>query len=133
MKNFILAFILLALSVSVHAQVTTLYGNGTAGYSNSNTTADSVNIAFTTPYGLAFDTKGNLWITDQGNNFIVMINNGLYELREGYQQGGFNNWVVSHFILPGLWLRPVKHPPATRFISVMPVIMPSAKLTPLKM
>jgi len=91
MKNFILAFILLALSVSVHAQVTTLYGNGTAGYSNSNTTADSVNIAFTTPYGLAFDTKGNLWITDQGNNFIVMINNGLYELREGYQQGGFND------------------------------------------
>ncbi len=91
MKKTLLTFILFALSLTIHAQVTTLYGNGTAGYSNSNSSADSINTEFTTPYGVAFDTKGNLWITDQGNNFIVLINNGKYQLREGYQQGGFND------------------------------------------
>ena len=89
MKKSLLIIILFASVLSAKAQVTALYGDGTPSYSVSNTTADSISCRFTLPYGCAYDTKGNLWITDQGNNYIVMISAGKYQLREGYDQGGF--------------------------------------------
>ena len=91
MKKFILPIILFCGTLSVHAQVTALYGNGSSGYSSSNSKADTVITKFFQPYGCAFETKGYLWITDQFNNYIVMINAGKYELREGYNGGGFND------------------------------------------
>ena len=91
MKKIILLIVLFAASLSAQAQVTALYGNGSSGYSSSNSKADTVTTKFFQPYGCAFDTKGNLWITDQFNNYIVMINAGKYELREGYNGGGFND------------------------------------------
>jgi len=91
MKKFILPIILLACTLSVHAQVSALYGNGGNGSSSSDSKADTVNTEFFQPYGSAFDTKGNLWITDQFNNYIVMINAGKYLIREGYLGGGFND------------------------------------------
>jgi len=89
MKKTLLAIILFTIALSAQAQVTTLYGNGQSGYSVSGTNADSVSCRFNLPYGCAFDTKGNLWITDQADNYVVMINSGTYELREGYNAGGF--------------------------------------------
>ncbi len=91
MKKTLLALFISAFALSAHAQVTTLYGNGTSGYSVSQTPADTVNVEFNMPFGVAYDTKGNLWITDQANNLIVLINAGKYQLREGDVQGGFND------------------------------------------
>src|SRR5258707_834265 len=71
------------------AQTTTLYGTGAPGYTTSGTTA--ANALFTNPYGIAYDTKGDMWITDQGNHFIVLINSAKYNLREGQPGGGFQD------------------------------------------
>ena len=93
MKKLIFTLVQSSIALLTHAQVTALYGNGTSGYRTSGNAADSVNCAFTAPYGASYDSKGNLWITDQGNNFIVMIyaNNKTYQLREGYTLGGFTD------------------------------------------
>src|ERR1700722_13863084 len=91
MKKTLLFVIILASVLSAKAQVTALYGDGTPGYSVSNSNADSVSCRFTIPYGCAFDTKGNLWITDQADNYIVLITNGKYQLREGNSSGGFRD------------------------------------------
>jgi len=90
-KTILFIIVLFAFSLTSKAQVTALYGNGGNGYSSSDSKADSVTTEFFQPYGCAFDSKGNLWITDQFNNYIVMIDGGKYELREGYNGGGFND------------------------------------------
>jgi|GEM_PF-6297388 len=92
MKKLLLIATLFAITLSAQAQVTTIYGDGTPSYSTSDSKADTVNCRFNHPFGCAYDTKGNLWITDQVDNYIVMITPGTpgkYELREGYDQGGF--------------------------------------------
>src|ERR1017187_7050950 len=93
MKKLIFTLALFSIALIAHAQVTTLYGNGNASYSISGTAADSVHCAFYAPYGSAYDSRGNLWITDQANNYITMIeaSNKTYQLREGYNPGGFTD------------------------------------------
>ncbi|HEY4358479.1 MAG TPA: Ig-like domain repeat protein [Acidobacteriaceae bacterium] len=64
-------------NVAGNAPVT---GTNTFGYNVSNTAASPV-IAATQnylnfPYGLAFDTNGNLYIADEGNNALEVINMG---------------------------------------------------------
>jgi hypothetical protein len=88
-KKLTIALACIAGYFTTHAQVTTLAGSGNAGYSASGTAAASAQ--FSNPYGVAFDTKGNLWITDAGNNFLILINAGKYELREGQAAGGFQD------------------------------------------
>jgi streptogramin lyase/sugar lactone lactonase YvrE len=48
--------------------IITVAGNGTVGYSGDNGPATSAELNI--PFGLAFDTAGNLFITDSGNNVI---------------------------------------------------------------
>jgi len=51
--------------------ITTVAGNGTAGFSGDGGAAASA--SFYRPYGLAFDASGNLYVTDSFNNRIRKI------------------------------------------------------------
>ncbi|MGC2210404.1 MAG: hypothetical protein WA532_09875 [Candidatus Korobacteraceae bacterium] len=52
--------------------ITTVAGNGTAGYSGDNSAA--TNAELSSPVGLALDAAGNLYIADYGNNRIREVN-----------------------------------------------------------
>ncbi|AOZ02058.1 hypothetical protein BKK81_22265 [Cupriavidus sp. USMAHM13] len=54
---------------AVQARVSTLAGSTTAGAADGSGTAAS----FKSPYGVALDTSGNLYVTDSGNSEIRMI------------------------------------------------------------
>jgi hypothetical protein len=51
--------------------ITTIVGNGTAGFSGDGGLATSAEINL--PYGIAFDAAGNLYIADQNNNRIRKV------------------------------------------------------------
>jgi sugar lactone lactonase YvrE len=51
--------------------ITTIAGNGTAGYSGDNGAATSATLH--TPYGLNIDGSGNLYIADSGNNVVRIV------------------------------------------------------------
>jgi hypothetical protein len=89
MKKLIFTILLCAAGFFGNAQVTTMYGDGTPSYSGSNTIATSAR--FNGPYGVAYDTKGNWWISDQVNNFAIIIHSGVYYIREGVTTGGFQD------------------------------------------
>jgi hypothetical protein len=86
MKKITLSLILMFGGYLAQAQVSTLYGDGTPSYSSSNSPAYLAK--FNQPYGVAIDTKGNWWISDQANNFAVLIRSNVYYIREGYINGG---------------------------------------------
>jgi sugar lactone lactonase YvrE len=52
--------------------ITTIAGNGTAGYSGDNSPATGAELNL--PTGVAIDSAGNLYIADAGNNVIRKIN-----------------------------------------------------------
>ena len=52
--------------------ITTLAGNGTAGYSGDGGPASAAQL--NNPYGVAADTAGNIYIADNGNNRIRKVN-----------------------------------------------------------
>jgi len=52
--------------------ITTIAGNGTAGYSGDSGAATSAELSY--PFGLALDGSGNLYIADAGNNVIREVN-----------------------------------------------------------
>jgi trimeric autotransporter adhesin len=54
--------------------IDTVAGSGTDGYFGDSGTATSA--ALSTPYGLALDAAGNMFIADSGNNAIRMVNGG---------------------------------------------------------
>jgi len=56
--------------------ISTIAGNGTAGYSGDGEKATSAQLAG--PIGLVLDNKGNLFVADNGNNCIRMINTEEY-------------------------------------------------------
>ena len=67
--------------------VTTIAGTGTVGYSPDGTTATAATL--NSPSGLAFDSKGNLYIADTGNNVIRKIAGSTITTVAGIQgQGG---------------------------------------------
>jgi trimeric autotransporter adhesin len=51
--------------------ITTIAGNGTAGYSGDNGPATSATLH--SPYGLNIDASGNLYIADSGNNVVRIV------------------------------------------------------------
>ena len=62
--------------VNTNGIITTLAGNGNRSYSGDGGSA--TNAALLAPIGLAFDTRGNLYIADAGNYRIRMVNvNGI--------------------------------------------------------
>jgi uncharacterized protein (TIGR03437 family) len=67
--------------------VTTIAGTGTIGYSGDTAAATAATL--NSPSGLAFDSKGNLYIADTGNNVIRKIAGGTITTVAGIQgQGG---------------------------------------------
>ncbi len=95
----------LALLISVPAmaqQVTTYAGTAqTSGYTSGLNKASS---KFNQPYGLAYDTNGNIWISESGGHVIKMIDatGKVYARAGAYGQAGFYNasGIVSKFNSP---------------------------------
>ncbi|MDX2306036.1 MAG: hypothetical protein NW226_24715 [Microscillaceae bacterium] len=52
--------------------ITTIAGNGDANYSGDG--GNALNASLSSPFGLALDTQGNLYIADQNNNRIRKVN-----------------------------------------------------------
>ncbi len=53
--------------------ISTIVGNGTAGYSGDGGQATSAKI--NRPWGITFDAVGNLYIADEGNNVVRKVTN----------------------------------------------------------
>jgi prepilin-type N-terminal cleavage/methylation domain-containing protein len=70
--------------------ITTVAGNGTSGYSGDNGAATSAELW--TPYGVAVDSSGNLYIADYGNNRIrkVTASTGIITTIAGNGTAGYS-------------------------------------------
>ena len=68
--------------------ITTVAGNGTAGFSGDNGAATSAQLNF--PEGVAVDSAGNLYIADRGNNRIRKVTNGVITTVAGNGTFGFS-------------------------------------------
>jgi uncharacterized protein (TIGR03437 family) len=58
----------LVLKIDLQGTLTVVAGNGTKGYSGDG--GPAANAALNGPFGLAFDSHGNLYIADNGNNCV---------------------------------------------------------------
>lgn len=69
--------------------ITTVAGNGTAGYSGDNSAAVDAELNY--PVSLALDSTGNLYITDTNNNVIRMVSaaTGIITTFAGNGIGGY--------------------------------------------
>ena len=68
--------------------ITTVAGNGTAGFSGDNGPATSAQLNY--PQGVAVDSAGNLYIADTGNNRIRKVSNGVITTVAGNGTAGFS-------------------------------------------
>src|SRR5260370_312468 len=66
--------------------MTTVAGNGTAGYAGDNGAATSAQL--NDPVGVAVDSAGNLYIADAGNNVIRKVSNGTITTLAGNNKAG---------------------------------------------
>jgi uncharacterized protein (TIGR03437 family) len=67
--------------------ILTIAGNGTAGYQGDSGVATAAELA--SPYGVAVDSSGNLYIADTGNNRVRMVSNGVVTTVAGNGTYGF--------------------------------------------
>jgi uncharacterized protein (TIGR03437 family) len=67
--------------------ITTVAGNGTAGFGGDNGPATSAQL--NSPYGVAVDAAGNLYIADAGNNRIRKVTGGVIATVAGNGTTGF--------------------------------------------
>jgi trimeric autotransporter adhesin len=65
----------------VSGTISTVAGNGTAGYSGDGGSATSANL--NSPSALAFDSAGNLYIADYSNNVVRKVSNGVISTYAG--------------------------------------------------
>jgi type IX secretion system substrate protein/NHL repeat-containing protein len=73
MKKILLAFIIIVFALNVNAQIiTTIAGNGTAGYSGDG--GQATNAELNNVGNSVCDAAGNIYITDSGNNRIRKVN-----------------------------------------------------------
>ena len=69
--------------------ITTLAGNGLAGYSGDGGAA--ANAQLTTPAGVATDSSGNVYIADRGNNAVRVVNSsGIISTAAGNGLAGYS-------------------------------------------
>ena len=68
--------------------ITTIAGNGTAGFSNDNGPATSAQL--NSPAGVAVDASGNLFIADLNNNRVRKVSNGVITTVAGNGTTGFS-------------------------------------------
>ena len=75
--------------VGANGIITTIVGNGQAEYSGDGGAASSATVA--SPYGVAIDGSGNLFIADSGNNCIRKVDtNGIITTVAGNGIGAFS-------------------------------------------
>jgi sugar lactone lactonase YvrE len=67
--------------------ITTIAGNGTAGYSGEGT---ATAVELNQPIGVAFDAAGNLYIADQGNNRVRKVTGTTISTVAGTGVSGFS-------------------------------------------
>jgi uncharacterized protein (TIGR03437 family) len=72
--------------------ITTIAGNGTAGFSGDNGPATSAQLNLQTGFadGIAVDSAGNLFIVDEGNDRIRRVSSGVITTIAGTGTAGFN-------------------------------------------
>jgi hypothetical protein len=81
---------LAASTLCANAQVVTTYaGTGQPGF--SQTGADKLNAFLNGPYGIAKDSKGNIFITEEDSHMVSVLSGGKYYLRAGDPTGGFTD------------------------------------------
>jgi sugar lactone lactonase YvrE len=68
--------------------ITTVAGNGTAGFSGDSGPAISARLSF--PQGVAVDSAGNLYVGDDGNSRIRKVSNGVIATVAGNGTPGFS-------------------------------------------
>src|SRR5437016_6111422 len=74
--------------VNTSGTITTVAGNGTAGYNGDNIAATSAEL--NCPFGVAVDSAGNLYIADYHNQRIRKVNNsGTITNVAGNGRGGY--------------------------------------------
>jgi uncharacterized protein (TIGR03437 family) len=74
----------------VNGVITTIAGNGTAGF-GSGGDGGPANIAdLNQPFGIAVDTSGSVYIADTSNNRIRKVTNGVITTVAGNGSGGFS-------------------------------------------
>jgi sugar lactone lactonase YvrE len=81
----------LAFCSSAKAQggiITTIAGNGTAGYSGDGGPATSAEMNI--PFSVAVDSAGNLYIADRENNCVRKVSNGVITTVAGNGVGGYS-------------------------------------------
>jgi len=69
--------------VTTGGQISTFAGNNTLGPGYSGDGDSAVNGQLSTPSGMAFDSKGNLYICDSGNNVVRMVTAGIFSTFAG--------------------------------------------------
>ncbi len=69
--------------VTTGGQISTFAGNNTLGPGYSGDGDSAVNGQLCTPSGMAFDSKGNLYICDSGNNVVRMVTAGIFSTFAG--------------------------------------------------
>jgi len=75
--------------VGTNGIITTVAGNGSAGYDGDGGAAINASLAY--PYGVAVDAAGNLYIADSGNNSIRLVDtNGIITTVAGNGTGGYS-------------------------------------------
>jgi sugar lactone lactonase YvrE len=73
--------------------ITTVAGNGTAGYNGDNISATSAEL--NSPLGLAVDSSGNLFIADSANNRVRKVSGGIITTVAGNGIAGYNGDSIS--------------------------------------
>ena len=75
----IITLLALAFCLNTNAQIiSTVAGNGTAGYTGNGGQAAAAELS--SPTGIAFDANGNLYVVDVINNVPVLIITDIYFL-----------------------------------------------------
>ena len=73
MKLRFTLFFLTVLSFSLSAQTVSTYAGTPQSSGNTSVPANRLSAKFYNPHGVAFDSKGNMWISEKGNCVITMI------------------------------------------------------------
>jgi len=93
MKNFYFLLVLIIVSLSVKAQQVLLYAGIPDSAGQNILSVDRLKAQFNNPYGITFDSKGNIWITEWSNQTVRLItpNGQVYVRAGGYLQDCFKN------------------------------------------
>ena len=90
-----LAFVLLAITIPVSAQVatggtiTTVVGSASHGFSGDNGSATAAGLNL--PRGVAVDSAGNIYVADTTNNRVRMVSGGIITTVAGNGTAGFRS------------------------------------------